>query len=466
MAKDFKALIVAAWFLSLFSIVSFSSPAGASTQEQKSGGVSTRQAVDLGEITVTAEKQEENVQDVSTSITVMDTLDIEDKKIESVSDVLDFTPNMVSFKDHYGLSNSISARGISAPLSTRGASSVGMYVDGVPVLSSFGLEEGLIDVERIEVLRGPQGTLYGKNTEVGAINIISRQPDNQFTARVSTEVGQWLSSESGDKLIGGASIGASGPILKDKLFFEMAGSYKHKDGYLYNAHSDDSEFERENYYGRLKLQWMPTQRLDMALILSSNYYELDGDINWYLAETGAAYFGVSTPSRGQVASDFEGFQETKSQTQSLKVSYALTDEIDLTSITSRKETTLENGFDYDLTSAHIMNGYWDPFSSEKISQELRLDSASDRLNWVVGLYYDTDDIEIRYRQDSMYPSMFYDLDAEQTGEAYAMFGQVGYFLTEKFKLIGGLRYEHQGRRDGKVFTNPRYNQRLMGAPDA
>jgi len=399
--------------------------------------------VTIEPITVTANKIEENVQDVSVAITVMDSLDMEDRKIESVSDVIDFVPNMISFKDHYGLSNSLSARGISAPLSTRDASSVGMYIDGVPVLSSFGLEEGLIDIERIEVLRGPQGTLYGKNTEVGAINIISRQPDNRFTARVSTEIGRWLSSESGDKLTGGASLGASGPILEDKLFFEMAGQYKHKDGYLYNTYSDDSEFERENYYGRFKLQWMPTEQLDVSLILSSIYYDLDGDINWYLAETGAAYFGVATPSRGQVTSDFEGWQETQSQTQSLKVSCALTDEIDLTSITSRKETTFKNGFDYDLTSAHIMNGYWDPYSSEKISQELRLDSASDRFNWVAGLYYDADDIEIKYSQDSMYPSMFYDLKAEQTGEAYAIFGQLGYFLTEKFKLIGGLRYEHQ-----------------------
>ena len=443
MAKGFKVLILSTWFLSLFSIVQLSPPAGASAQEKTSGDMSTREAVDLGAMTVTAEKQEQNVQDVSTSITVIGTLDIEDRKIESVSDVIDFAPNMMSFKDHYGLSNSLSARGIYAPLSTRGASSVGMYIDGVPVLSSFGLEEGLIDVERIEVLRGPQGTLYGKNTQVGAINIISRQPDNEFTARVSTEVGQWMSSESGDKLTGGASLGVSGPILEDKLFFEMAGQYKHKDGFLYNTFTDDAEFERENYYGRIKLQWMPTERLDMSLILSSIYYDLDGDINWYLSETGAAYYGVPTPSRGQVASDLESWQETKSQTQSLKVSYALTDEMDLTSITSRKETTLENGFDFDLTPAHIMHGYWDPFSSEKISQELRLDSASDRLNWVVGLYYDTDEIKSRYRQDSMYSSMFYDLDSEQTGEAYAMFGQVGYFLTEKFKLIGGLRYEHQ-----------------------
>ncbi len=435
--------VSAAWFILLFSIVSFFSPAGASAREQTAGGVSTRDVVELGAITVTAEKQEENVQDVSTSMTVLDTLDIEDKKLESMSDVLDFTPNLISFKDHYGLSNSISARGISAPLSTRGASSVGMYIDGVPVLSSFGMEEGLINVERIEVLRGPQGTLYGKNTEVGAINIISRQPDNQFSARVSTEVGQWLSSDSGDKLTGGASLCANGPILKDKLFFEMAGSYKHKDGYLFNTYSDDAEYERDNYFGRIKLQWMPTPQLDMSLILSSIYYELDGDINWYLSQTGAAYFGGGTVSRGRVESDFEGGQETESQTQSLKLSYALTDQIDITSITSRKETTLENSFDYDLTSSHIMNGYWEPYSSEKISQEFRLDSASKRLNWVAGLYYDTDDTEIRYSQDSMYPSMFYNLNADQTAEAYAIFGQVGYFFTEKFKLIGGLRYDHQ-----------------------
>jgi len=442
MMKGCKVLILAAWFISLLSIVQFSSPAWA---EVKTDGKSVRDSVDLGEIIVTAEKQEKDVQDVPVAVTVMDSQDIEDKKIESVPDIIDFVPNMMGFSDSWGLSNMISLRGVSAPLILKNASAVGMYVDGVPTLSNFGLEEGIVDVERIEVLRGPQGTLYGKNTQVGAINIITRQPDNTFKARVSAEAGQFLSSASDDKLIGGASLSISGPIIQDKLFLGLAGTYKHKDGFMYNTYAGDAEYDHDNYYGRAKLLWSPVERLDISLLLSSLYFDQDGNMNMNLGENGAAYFGIPTPSRAQSSSDLDSWMEVESETQSLKVSYALSDQMNLTSITSRKETTLKSAFDLDMTSAHIMHAYYkDPGDvSEKISQELRLDSTSDKLNWLVGCYYDTDDVEMKYIQTSIYPSMIYDIESKLTGNAYAVFGQLGYFFTEKIKLTGGLRYEHQ-----------------------
>jgi len=445
MVKGCKLLVSAAWFAALFSMVQLCSPAWAGARAQTSGGSGGREAADLGTITVTAEKQAQNVQDVPVSITVMDSLDIEDKKIESVPDLIDFVPNMAGFSDQWGVSNMISLRGVSAPFVLKDASAVGMYVDGVPTLGNFGLEEGIVDVERIEVLRGPQGTLYGKNTQVGAINIITRQPGNEFKARISVDAGQWLSSGSDDTLTGGASLSAAGPIIQDKLFFGLAGQYKHKDGFMYNSFTGDAEYDRDNYFGRAKLQWSPVAKLDISFLLSYLCLDEDGNMNMNLGGNGAAMFGVPTPSRGRLSADLDSWQETESQTQSLKVSYALTGDRTLTSVTSRKKTNLNLAFDLDMTPAHIMHAYYkDPGNvSEKISQELRLDSASDRLNWLVGCYYDTDDMETRYMQTSMIPSMVFDFDFQMAGEAYAVFGQAGYFFTEKFKLIGGVRYEYQ-----------------------
>jgi iron complex outermembrane receptor protein len=159
----------AALFLIGSLLFFFAAPVEA--KDQTSDDASDRASYDLGSITVTAQKQEENVQDVSSRITVIDTMDIEDKKIESMADLIDFVPNMMLFNDGMTAVNTITARGLAAPTMARSTTSAGMYIDGVPTLGSFAYEEGMVDIERIEVLRGPQGTLYGKNTEAGAINI-------------------------------------------------------------------------------------------------------------------------------------------------------------------------------------------------------------------------------------------------------------------------------------------------------
>ena len=140
MVKSYKVWLLTAWFISVFSIVQLSVPAKTSAQEQTSEG--GREAAALGTMTVTAEKQEQNVQDVSVAITVMDALDIEDKKIESLPDIIDFVPNMAGFSDQWGLSNMVSLRGVSAPFILKDASAVGMYVDGVPTLGTPGLAMG------------------------------------------------------------------------------------------------------------------------------------------------------------------------------------------------------------------------------------------------------------------------------------------------------------------------------------
>ncbi len=137
------------------------------------------QHTELDTITVTANKVEENVQDVPMGITVFSDQNIEDRHIESVLDIADFVPNLSIFDNGVSGMNSPSTRGIHAFVESLTVSS-GLYVDGVPILSATGYEDALLDIERVEVLRGPQGTLYGKNTEAGVINIITRQPDNNF----------------------------------------------------------------------------------------------------------------------------------------------------------------------------------------------------------------------------------------------------------------------------------------------
>ncbi len=432
MKKGVKITISAAYLISLALIISIY-PVGALAQDQTTQSKSERETLDLGAITVTAEKQEENVQDVSLSLTVMDALDIEDMNIETVNEIADFVPNMMNWNDGMATVNKVTIRGISAPSFTRNSTSVGMYVDGVPTLGNFGFEEGIVDLERIEVLRGPQGTLYGKNTQAGAINIITRRPDNDFRLRVSAEAGQWMTSESGDRLTNGATVSFGGPILKDKLFYSLAGDYKHKDGYIENTTNNETEFERDNTFGRVKLRWIPTEDLDISLQSSSLLYDQKGNnMN-----------SLEADDRYQKTSDLVGDQESKIDSQSLTISYDLSGSLNLTSITSRKKTTFTGTSDFDFSSVHSAHGSQDGTESETTSQELRLDSKTERLNWLVGLYVDNEKRNDVYSQTSIDPNYVYTLDTKLTGNAQALFGQVGYFLTEKLKFIGGLRYERQ-----------------------
>jgi len=387
----------------------------------------------LETMTVTAQKQEENVQEVPVSITVFDEQDIEDKKIESVWEIADFVPNLMFFDT--GMSSMVSQptmRGVSAP-GMSFTTSIGLYVDGVPTLSSFGFEEGILDIERIEVLRGPQGTLYGKNTETGVINIITRQPDNEFRGRISAEGGE-------DKK-GQFSLNLSTPIQKDKLFLGIAGQYYQKDGFVKNTVTGDAEDDRERWFGRAHLRWTPADDLDISLIVSRLTHD-DGGSSMNLAENGAAMFRLPVPPDRKVSSNIETYKKSDNDTQSLKITYNINDALRLTSVTARKVTTLDAVADFDFSSATLMHGFQDSEHS-KLSQELRLDSSSEKLKWLVGLYYDKDNRDISMDIKSDIPPMVSTIDREFDGDAYAAFGQLSYFLTQRLNLVGGLRYEEQ-----------------------
>ena len=159
----------------------------------------------------------------------------------------------------------------------------GLYVDGVPILCGVGFEDEMLDIERIEVLRGPQGTLYGKNTETGAINIITRQPDNDLVGRASVQVGKLLSAAAGDKEFSEFSFNVSGPIQKDMLFLGIAGKYRQRDGYIENTTTGDTVDDRERWTGRGHVRWTPSDRLDVSMIVS-RIENSDGTVNMTLGE--------------------------------------------------------------------------------------------------------------------------------------------------------------------------------------
>jgi iron complex outermembrane receptor protein len=382
-------------------------------------------------ITVTAQKHEEDVQDVPMSISVLNTQHIEDLNIESISELSDFVPNLTMFNNGAPGFDTPSIRGLHAFLDS-GTVSTGLFVDGVPILAVAGFEDTFLDIERVEVLRGPQGTLYGKNTEAGVINIITRQPNNEFRGKVAGEYGE----DNKQKV----NFNLAGPIMQDTLFFSLAGQHYSKDGYIENILTGETANDRENWYGKGSLRWTPTEDLDISLLFSGITYN-NAAQDMSLSKAYAAMFGIPDPSTRQIMANHQGYTDAESHTQSLKINYDITDTLKLTSITSNRTFDNDNHYDWDFSSMTYQHSK-DKSNYNKISQELRLDNAGKRLNWLVGLYYDKDDNDTLVDLDSGAGFSPYN-DSNTQGEAYALFGQARYALFEKLGFTAGLRYEKQ-----------------------
>ena len=389
-----------------------------------------QEAASLETMTVTAQKQEEDVQDVPMGLTVFYDQAIEDIKIESIAELADYVPNLMIYETGIEMMGKPIMRGVSASATSENSTAVGLYVDGVPTLSSFGFGAGFVDIERIEVLRGPQGTLYGKNTEAGVINIITRQPDNTFRGKVSTE----LAEDSKYK----GMVSLSGPLQKDKLFFSIAGEYEQKDGYIEDIATGDTLDDREHGFGRGKLRWTPLDNLDISLIVSRLSRD-DGGARMNLTPEGAASLGLAAPQDRKYGKNVDLYRDTESDMQALKAVYDINETYTLTSITARKKFTSKTSDDWGFSSAEMMESASEDENCT-ISQELRLNASAGKLKWIAGLYFDDDHIESRLKKTL---SGTITRDRETNGNSYAVFGQASYFLTQRINLVGGLRFEEQ-----------------------
>ena len=179
---------------------------------------------ELESITVTADKREEKIQEVPIAITVFTETDIEDVGIETISDLVDMIPNLTL--DPMSMqpgSNAVSFRGIGPSMFT-GKNPVVIYVDGIPSDNKTDYNIDLFDIERVEVLRGPQGTLYGKNAIGGVINVITKKPGDTYESKTFIEVAE-------NKTYGVKGF-INGPIIKDKLFLGLSGKYYETEGFM------------------------------------------------------------------------------------------------------------------------------------------------------------------------------------------------------------------------------------------
>ena len=212
----------------------------------------------LEEVVVTARKRSENLQDVPMAVSAFSTQQLQDFGIDELTEVGRMTPNLVMNETSGLVGGAISVfiRGIG---NDQGLSQgVGIYVDDIYLNRTSGALLDVFDVERIEVLKGPQGNLYGRNTIGGAVKYITREPGDELEGNIELKGG----SDGYFRVKGGAS----GPLVDDSLYGSLHFSYRERDGYQDNSFAgSDDPWDAENGAVRGTLMWLPTDSLKLKL---------------------------------------------------------------------------------------------------------------------------------------------------------------------------------------------------------
>ena len=394
-------------------------------------------------IVVTADFRQLGLFELSGSATVIDGDTLRERNASHIDRVLNLAPN-VNFSAGASRGRFFQIRGIGErsqfvePVNA----SVGLLVDGIE-MSGIGGAATALDIAQVEVLRGPQGTLFGANALAGMINMVSGSPTEVFTGRFETRV-----AEHGTRTFEGV---LSGPV-SDTLGYRVAYSNHQSDGFQNNAFlgvRDNADFDEQTL--RTKLAWQPHE--DLSVDLTGLYLDIDN-----------GYDGFSLDNTRTTFSDEPGHDRQETIAGSARVNWKANDAFSVEALLSHTDADLEYGFDEDWS----FTGFCDVFDclapafssfdnyirdNRNTTLDLRAvsDTARDELGWVVGAYYRDQTQELRRENTFLAADFLRDYDTENK----AVYGQLNVPLARRWQVIAGVRYERRDASyadsDGAVF---------------
>lgn len=445
--------------LALGLAVSYAPTVSAQTTTASGDSSQSVPYVQLQEVVVTARKVKENLEDIPVSVTAVTSQQITDHGLTDINDLARFVPGM-SFEEQFGRLDTVSntvIRGISsisnAPLSFKPFAN---FIDGVYVRGSLD-DFDLSDVERVEVLRGPQSALYGRATESGLVNYITRQPTSKLEGYVDASVGQYgYQRYTGD---------LSGPLVGDVLFFSVNGNFYRRDGEYLNLYDNRRDDSQRTAAGSVSLRFAPTD--DYDAVLRYGYIRDDDGPNAEGYQGVAAdncflgvypyYCGTIHPTgtvdllTNPAIQPYNGLTSSTDR-MSLRQAYRFAG-YTLSSITGYDNIHQKLGLDQSYSAFLFSPSSGLPadafqsaqnFDSHSVSEELRL--ASPRaapLRYQVGAswYYETDatsDVEPADYDLLVYGDLNHSVSAVHNT---AVFGQAEYDFTKKLTLSAELRLQ-------------------------
>lgn len=431
----------------------------------------------LEEVIVTATKRSESLQDVPVAVNAFTADTIQEAGIHNADDLAIMTPSLTANGNVSPFASRLQIRGIGTAQSDPALEpSVGLFVDGVFMgRTGLGMSD-LTDIERIEVLQGPQGTLYGKNTNAGAISVVTKRPNlEEFEGYVEASAGNY----GMDKL----TVAASGP-LSDTLAYRLSGNIHQRDGYFDNSGGDDQN-DADDWNAQGKLLWVPSEQL--SVLLSGSHVDRDTSccaadstqgeaVQVELALQGFAQ-DKNDPYDYEIATNIDSAFAMESDLLSLHIEYAA-QWGDITSITAWNDYEYSQGLDPGRSQLDILNHLGENYAGDSLSQELRLDaSLGENIDYQLGLFYyeqetqrgdgsafiaiGDDFIAIADQQGLPFPFPTIGFIAQPGDLLYgeniwkndtlALFGQATWHIGDRWHLTGGLRWTDE-EREAQLFS--------------
>ena len=422
------------------------------------------------DIVVTAQKRRERIQDVPLAISAITSETIERSGSRSLRDIATSVPSLYFSQSQGPVQSNVAIRGIGSNGGVAGLEpSVGIYVDGVYLdRTSIGVAD-FNDIERIEVLRGPQGTLFGKNTPAGLINFITKRPSFKWTGDATASVGNY-----NDR---GATASVSGPILADKLAIRVSGFYRKRDGYLHNDFNNKDVNDLKAYGIRGRLLFKPIDALEMLATVEHQVTDQDccaaefapvgGTQRTVAAALGNPFPAVIDGEDRHVYYDGTNAYHHTINAYTLENNLRLGD-YTLTSISSLRDYKQTSHIDGDFSQLDFFRIIEGDRNHRQFSQEVRLASPDTGMfSFVTGLFYfykrqnergfavygaDTSRIftllggTLRALAPTYATIRRSDSGSDIVNRSYAAFGQGKVAFSDQFDVSLGVRYTYDKKR--------------------
>ncbi len=445
------------------SVLALCTTATATAQEAAGTTESGKEAYDDA-IVVTANKREQNLNDVGLSVAVLGSEQLQQKQISSLQDIAQSIPGL-SYTQGITGSPVYTLRGVGFYETSLAAyPSVSVYIDEQPLAFPALTRYSAYDLDRIEVLKGPQGTLFGQNATGGAINYIAAKPTDTFKAGASLSYGRF------NQITGEGFV--SGP-LGSTLTARLAGRFEVADGWQYSTtRPDDRNGKAENFAGRLTLAFEPSS--NVRFLLNLNGWKDTGEtagaqhialqpqqVGFVPVEVTSAPFTPLTPraSDWSLSSFYYPGQKTPFK-DNYMYQAALRSEVDvgdigtLTSLTNYVHLREDSGTDFDGFALNVFEIPWNKGKIESFTQELRFSNVgSGPLRYVFGGNFERSKIHQELGNQYTYTSanLFFGTAfgapfqtslgiSDQTLTNYAAFGNVEYDIASNLTIKGGVRY--------------------------
>ncbi|WP_321396257.1 TonB-dependent receptor [Emcibacter sp.] len=459
----FKAALVASTALAALAT------SGAYAQEEEK---EKRGSIFMDEIVITAQKREQSAQDVGIAITALSGSQLKALGYTNAQEVTSLAPGVATLQPNGEANYAIGIRGVANnDFTTNVESPVAVYVDEVYISQMSGAGFLLFDVDRVELLRGPQGTLFGRNATGGLVHYITVKPDlEEFNGYGSVSYGSFERMKF---------QGAVGIPVTDKFALRASFATHQGDGYVTNRLKPDSKLNNANETaGRLQALFQPTDELE--ILLNARFGKQDIRTGFFEFEsaifpTSEATPGVPNPDLGGYVDtdgdNFAGDYDRQGHNILDTEGYSATIKWDqdwgsLTSITDFQTVKRDYIEDSDASPANYFN-FFLTTDAEQFSQELRLNGESGDLKWVTGFYYM--DLKVDDSNGGITPGLWEALAGDvpfngvynpyQTDtETWSLFAQLDYQITDQLALIGGFRWIEEDK-------SHYYNNLYMFYPD-